>query len=197
VPDSSGVHLPALDFALQPKLHLAMPPPVVIDNQPFWARLLTVFWIAEAVLGLVFASVGVPWLGGSDAWAGAALVVGGVFLVAVGILMAAISWEVSRLRGPAIEMSAEGFRDRRLSEAIIPWDKMSWRLVFSGKSYSLQFDVAPEMRARIKLTWAHRWMSALNRLFGFPEYTVVTMGTGRSAGELDGMMRRFRNETLN
>ena len=169
-----------------------MPKPVIIENQPFWAKILTLFWAAEMLFGAVLAGVGATWLGGPDGWPGAAVMVVGLLLVMAGAMMADISWRIARLVGPAIEMTPQGLRDRRLSDVMMPWHDLDWRLVFNGKSHSLQFDLRPALRNQVRLTWAHALMAALNRLFRYPEFTILTLGTGMSAAGIAEHMRSFR-----
>ncbi len=43
-----------------------MPAPVGIENRPFWARILSLFCLAEIGLGLSFPATGVSWIGGDE-----------------------------------------------------------------------------------------------------------------------------------
>ncbi len=112
-------------------------------------------------------------------------------LAAAGVVMASLSWRIARLKGPALELSDRGLLDRRLSPQVIPWAAIRWKVVFNGRSYSLQFDIAEPHRSGTAVYWDQRVMGWLNRLFRFPELTVVTLGTGKSAEVLGRELAKF------
>ena len=95
-------------------------------------------------MGLVFAALGFSWLGGQENGMAWVLIVIGLMLAVASAMMTDVCWRVARVKGAAIEMTPEGFRDRRLSETVIAWADLSWAVVFNGRSYSLQFDLPPE-----------------------------------------------------
>jgi hypothetical protein len=173
-----------------------MPDPVIIINRPFWARVFTVIWIVEVVAGLGFAAGGIGMLGAHETGVAAVLIVAGLLLAAVGVVMAGLSIQAARLKGPAIEMRPEGLLDRRIAAQIIPWEAISWRIVFNGRAYSLQFDVAQVQRNDLRLYWAQAAMGQFNRMFSYPELTVLTLGTGHTAHQLGNQMDRFCPQKL-
>ncbi len=166
--------------------------PVIIENRPRWAWAFTVLWAVETLAGIGFAASGVMWLGAHENGAAAVLIGMGLLLVAAGIVMTAQSFRVARLKGAAIIMSDDGLTDRRLSEKAIPWDAITWRIVFNGRSYSLHFSVAEPARSRLAPYWEQRALGRFNRLFGYPEFAMVTLGTGKNLGALADVMQRFR-----
>jgi hypothetical protein len=168
-----------------------MPEPVIIANRPFWARIFAIFWLIEIAAGLGFAASCVA---AKETGVAIALAVGGLLLAAVGTVMAASSLRIWRLKGPAIAMSGEGLIDNRIAPQSIPWTAITYKVVFNSRAYSLQFDVDPPAREAIDVYWEHRLMGKFNRLLKFPELTVLTLGTGRSAHEIAGLMARFRPE---
>ncbi len=96
-----------------------MAEPVTIENHPFWARVLTVFWLGEILFGAFVTATGVSWLGGEENGAAVVMILGGLLVIGAGLVMSEVSWRVARLKGAAIEMTDQGFRDRRLSETPI------------------------------------------------------------------------------
>ena len=92
-----------------------MPDPVVIENRPLMARLLLLFWAAEIMVGLLFMLTGANMLGPSENGGAMMLMLMGLVLVAAGVVMTGLCWRIAWIRGPAIEMSAEGLLDRRLA----------------------------------------------------------------------------------
>lgn len=181
-----------LDFVLSALPSSPMRQPVIIENRSSWARILAVFWVAEVVLGLAFTAAGASWIGVEQPVLVAAILIGGLLLAAIGVPMAAGSRRIARLPGSAVEMSEDGFRDRRIAEVVTPWQAIAWKIVFNGRSYSLQFDVAEPYRNALRLHWDQRLLAFLNRALGYPEFTVVTLGTGHGVDELGRLMFQFR-----
>ncbi len=172
-----------------------MPEPVIIANRPLTARLLLPLWIIQTAMGLVFALAGLRLLGPGENGAAAVLIILGLVLAAAGVVMTGLSWRSAWLKGPAIEMTAEGFRDRRLSDQLIPWAALSWKLVFNGRGHAVQIDVAEPWRGNLGGFWAQRALGRFNRLFRHPEFTVLTLGTGRSAHAIAALLARFKPAT--
>lgn len=154
----------------------------------------TVFWFAEAVLGLGLGGYGLSIAGREHGFLTATLLAGSALLVLFGVVMGAVSLAILRLDGPAIVMNAAGFRDLRLSDQTVPWKAMRWGMFSSGRGgRSLQFDVGDGMDYRT--TWPHRILGAINRTFRHPPHTVMTLGTGKSVQELAEMISVFRKPT--
>lgn len=173
-----------------------MTEPVIIANRPFWARVFTFIWAIEVFAGLGFAAGGAGMLGGRETGVAVVLIAAGLLLSVVGVVMTGISSRSAGLRGPAVEMRREGFRDYRISDTVISWDKIGWDVVFNGRAYSLQVEVDPALRKTMKVYWAQAAMGRFNRLFNYPELTVLTLGTGLTAHQLGELMSRFRPQTL-
>ena len=169
-----------------------MPDPVFIANRPFRARILSAFWIAETGIGLAFAATGMGWLGPGENGIAVVMICGGLLLATSGVVLAATATRIARLDGPAIVMKGAGFIDRRIGEQLIPWQAISWKLIFNGRAYSLQFDIAPPWRKRLRIYWEQRLIGRVNRMFKYPELTVATLGTGLGAHDLAAHMKRFK-----
>lgn len=169
-----------------------MPAPVTIPNRPFWARLLVPLWAVEVLMGLYFAWIGFSRLGPAENGMAVLLLVMGLLLAAAGVAMTGLSWQVARLSGPALEFTAEGFRDHRLAPVLIPWQALRWKVIFNGRGHSLQFDLEPDFRKGFQAYWHQRAMARFNRLFKQPEFTVVTLGTGLTARQIGRRMEAFR-----
>lgn len=172
-----------------------MPDAVIIANRPLLARLLLMFWVAEIGVGLLFMLAGANMLGLGENGGPVALMLMGVVLVAAGIVMCAQCWRVARLKSAAIEMTVSGLLDRRLARQTIPWEAISWKVMFNGRSYSLQLDIAEPARTHAGVFWHQRAMGLFSRLLRHPAFTVATLGTGLSAQEIGDRMERFRPAT--
>lgn len=169
-----------------------MPEPVVIENRPLLARLLLMFWAAETGVGLLFALAGVRLLGHAGNGGAAMLIVMGLVLAAAGVVMAGLCWEVARIRGAAVEMTAEGLLDRRLADMRIPWEAISWNVMFNGRSYSVQMNIAEPVRRQAGIRWHQRALGLFSRMLRHPEFTVTTLGTGLSAHDIGSRMESFK-----
>ena len=169
-----------------------MPAPVNIPNRPLLPRLLVLFWVAEIAVGLLFAAAGYELLGPSENGGAAVLILMGLVLVVAGIVMAGHCWRIASLSGNAIEMTEEGLMDRRLSARPIPWDAISWKVIFNGRSYSLQMDVTEPARSAAGIAWPARALGLFSRLLRQPEFNVASLGTGMSAEEIGKRMAEFK-----
>lgn len=168
-----------------------LPDPLIIANRPLMARLLLLFWLAEVAVGLLFAAAGVRLVGPAENGGAAVLILMGVVLAGVGVVMTALCWRISFLRGPAIEMTAEGLLDHRLSGTRLPWEAIRWRVMFNGRSYAVQFDLDEPVRSAAALHWPQRALGLFSRAMRQPEFTLGTLGTGLSAHELGKRLERF------
>ena len=167
-----------------------MPDPVVIANRPCWARIVAAFWIAEVCVGLGFVAMGRDTAENGIA---GVMIVGGVLLAAAGVVLAAIALRIALLKGTAIAMTGEGLIDRRIGDRLIPWAAITWKIIFNGRAYSLQFDVAPSVRKALDVYWEQRLMGRFNRVFKYPELTMAALGTGMAAPDLGALMARFKS----
>lgn len=170
-----------------------MPAPVTIANRPLLPRLLLLFWVAEIAVGVLFAAAGYELLGPSENGGAAVLILMGLVLVVAGIVMAGHCWRIARLSGIAIEMSEAGLMDRRLSARPIPWEAISWKVIFNGRSYALQRDVTEPARSAAGIGWPARALGLFSRMLRQPEFNVATLGTGLSADDLGKRMAGFKH----
>lgn len=164
-----------------------------IPNRPMLARLLLLFWAAEVGVGLLFAAAGYGLLGPQENGGAMVLILMGMVLALAGVVMAGHCWRIARLSGNAIEMTDTGFLDRRLSRRPIPWDAISWQVIFNGRSYALQLDVAEPERSAAGIAWPARALGLFSRLLRQPEFTVAALGTGLSAHDLGQRMAVFKH----
>jgi hypothetical protein len=171
-----------------------MPDAVIIENRPLLARLLLMFWVAEIGVGLLFVLAGANMLrfGENSSLIVLMLILMGLVLVAAGVVMCGLCWQVARLREPAVEMTAEGLLDRRLAPNIIPWEAISWNVIFNGRSYSVQLDIAEPTRSAAGIYWHQRALSLFSRMLRQPAFAVVTLGTGLGAEEIGRRMTAFK-----
>jgi hypothetical protein len=150
------------------------------------------FWVAEIGVGLLFALAGWRLLGPSENGGAAILILMGLVLVAAGVVMTGLCWRVARIRGAAVEMTAEGLLDLRLAKRRIPWEALTWKVIFNGRSYSLQLDVAAPFRREAGILWYQRGLGLFSRMLRHPEFTLSTLGTGLSAHEIAARMEAFK-----
>lgn len=162
-----------------------MPDSIVIPNRPFWARALLFLCVIELATGALF-------IYGGLTQPSALVLVLGVLMVALFAGLSAFAWPIARLREPAIEMRPEGLIDRRLTASIIPWESISWKILFNGRSYSLRFEVTEPVRQSLKLSPAQKLVSAFHRLWRQPGFTLHTLGTGLSAHQLGEKLKNFK-----
>lgn len=172
-----------------------MPAPVLIANRPMLPRLLLLFWVAEIAVGLLFAAAGNMLLGPGENGGAAVLIVMGLVLTVAGIIMSGHCWRIASLSGNAIEMTDDGLTDRRLSTHSIPWDSISWKVIFNGRAYAVQIDIAEPVRSTARIGWPARALGLITRLLRQPEFTVAALGTGLSAHDIAERMATFRPPT--
>jgi hypothetical protein len=171
-----------------------MPDAVVIENRPLLARLLLMFWVAMIGVGLLFILAGANMLrfGENGGLIVLMLVLVGLLLVVAGVVMCGLCWQVARLKEPAVEMTAEGLLDRRLAPGMIPWEAISWNVIFNGRSYSLQLDIAEPVRSTAGIYWHQRALALFSRMLRQPPFAVVTLGTGLAAEDIGRRMTAFK-----
>ena len=169
-----------------------MPAPVLIPNRPMLPRLLLLFWVAEIAVGLLFAAAGYGLLGPGENGGAVVLMLMGLVLCLAGVIMAGHCWRIASLTGNAIEMTDAGLIDRRLSARQIPWEAISWKVIFNGRSYALQMDLAEPERSHAGIAWPARALGLFSRLMRQPEFNVAALGTGLSAHDIGEHMARFR-----
>lgn len=168
-----------------------MPAPVHIPNRPLLPRLLLLFWIAEIAVGALFIAAGASLLGPRENGGAIVLMLMGAVLALAGIVLAGQCWRVAMLAGNAIEMTDEGLLDRRLSARAIPWGSVRHKVIFNGRSYSLQADIDEPARSTSGIGWAPRAMGLFSRLLRQPEFTIMSLGTGLSAHDIATRMAAF------
>jgi hypothetical protein len=172
-----------------------MPAPVLIPNRPLVARLLLLFWVAEIAVGVLFALAGYGLLRPSENGGAAVLIIMGVVLCLAGMVMVGHCWRIANLVGNAIELTDAGLLDRRLSANPIPWDTISWKVIFNGRSYALQMDVAEPARSAAKIAWPARALGLFSRMLRQPEFNVAALGTGLSAHDIGRRIAAFKPPT--
>jgi hypothetical protein len=169
-----------------------VPERVTIMNRPLWARILLPIWAFQVWMGLYFFWLGLRALGLGATGIGILIMVVGLFAAVASVVMVGQCWRIARLDGPAVEIGPDGLRDLRLSPEVLPWEAVSWRLVFTGLSYGLHFDLAEPVRSRVRPGWPQRFIAIFNRLFRYPEFTVAPLGTGLPAQKIAQHMAGFK-----
>lgn len=169
-----------------------MPAPVLIPNRPLVARLLLLFWVAEIAVGVLFALAGYGLLRPSENGGAAVLIIMGVVLCLAGMVMVGHCWRIANLVGNAIELTDAGLLDRRLSANPIPWDTISWKVIFNGRSYSLQMNIAEPVRSAAGIAWPARALGLLSRVLRQPEFAIASLGTGLSAHDIGARFAPFK-----
>jgi hypothetical protein len=165
---------------------------VLIPNRPLVARLLLLFWVAEIAVGVLFALAGYGLLRPSENGGAAVLIIMGVVLCLAGMVMVGHCWRIANLVGNAIELTDAGLLDRRLSANPIPWDTISWKVIFNGRSYSLQMNIAEPARSAAGIAWPARALGLLSRVLRQPEFAIASLGTGLSAHDIGARFAPFK-----
>ncbi len=164
----------------------AMVDTVIIPNRPFWARALLLLCAVEIGMGLLFIYAG------ATRSSGLALALGSL-MTALFLWLAVFSWPIAWLREPAIELRPEGLLDRRLARSVIPWEAVSWKILFNGRAYSLKIDVAEPARHAMRPYMLARIAAPFSRLWRHPEFTLHTLGTRHNAHQLGEKLRLFKS----
>jgi len=169
-----------------------MPAPVLIPNRSMLPRLLLLFWLAEIAVGLLFVVAGYGLLGPAENGGAAVLILMGLVLTLAGIIMVGHCWRIASLAGNAIELTDAGLLDRRLSAHPIPWDAITWKVIFNGRSYAVQMDVSEPTRSAAHITWPARALGLFSRILRQPEFNVAALGTGLSAHDIGQRIAAFK-----
>lgn len=151
-------------------------------------------WAAATALGLLLLGAAPAFTGGQP-WLIAALVALGALVILAGLSMCLAAWQIMQLSGPVLEFTEAGFRDYRLSRAVIPWDRLSWWIGPSLMGPVLRIDLDRRLATRLGLP---RWMSVMstvNRALALPPHSVMTLGTGLSVEEIGDLMARYKAPT--
>lgn len=175
-----------------PGASLRMPAPVLIPNRPLIARLLLLFWVAEIAVGVLFVVAGYGLLRPNENGGAAVLIIMGVVLCLAGAIMVGHCWRIATLSGNAIELTDTGLLDRRLSAGPIPWDAIAWKVIFNGRSYSLQMNIAEPARSAAGIAWPARALGLLSKLLRQPEFVIAALGTGLSAHDIGARIKPFK-----
>jgi hypothetical protein len=122
----------------------------------------------------------------------AVLIIMGVVLCLAGMVMVGHCWRIANLVGNAIELTDAGLLDRRLSANPIPWDTISWKVIFNGRSYSLQMNIAEPARSAAGIAWPARALGLLSRVLRQPEFAIASLGTGLSAHDIGARFAPFK-----
>lgn len=155
--------------------------------------LLIVTLCTGAYLGLFGSAPGtpgdLPWLMGGDLIG----TLGIVFFGAIGIQIARRLCEVF---GAVVILSADGFKDRRISPQLIPWAAIlsvsdPWG-GHGGRGFFVEVD--PKFAATIQVSRASRLVATGNRLMGYRGFWVVT---GSLKSLADGTLLDKMRERLN
>lgn len=168
-------------------------PTLVVPSRPFASRAFGVFWILEALLGLIFAGAGVV-LGG-EWWFVATMLGLGLFLAFVGSLLAALSFARSRIKGPLLIIGPEGLRDAGIVNRMIPWPAISWRYVVYFRGASIMYEIDEAIAGPLNLSLPVRIMALFNRAFGYERFSLMSMGTGKSLEELSQLLSAYKPES--
>jgi hypothetical protein len=114
-----------------------------------------------------------------------------VFFGAVGVVWCR---RLFRGDGSVVIVSPQGLYDERIASAIIPWAAIRQISVASTKGQRfIVLDVAPDVEARLPLTWITKWSRGANRGMGVDGLCVVATGlTVTHAQLLEAIGRAWR-----
>jgi hypothetical protein len=167
-----------------------LPPTLVVPNSPRVVRAFGVFWAAEAVLGLAFATYGAFF--GEQGWFAATMVGLGLFLAAVGTVLAVLTFARAGIKGPLLTIGPEGLRDAGVSDRLIPWQALSWRHEVYFRGAAIMYDVDETITGPLALSLPVRILAVANRAFGHRRFSLMTMGTGKSLDELAEFLSAYK-----
>ncbi|MGE0006753.1 MAG: hypothetical protein AB7S92_14305 [Parvibaculaceae bacterium] len=168
-------------------------PTLVVPNSPLVLRAFGVFWLAEALLGLAFAAYGV--LSGGEGWFVVVMVGLGLFLAVVGILLGVPTFGRAGIEGPLLTIGPEGMRDAGVCDRLISWPALSWRHVVYFRGAAIMYDIDEKITGPLELSLPIRILAAANRALGYGRFSLMTMGTGKSLGELATLLSAYKPES--
>lgn len=165
-------------------------PTLVVANSPLFIRAFGVFWVAEALLGLGFATFGA--FAGEEDWFVTLMVGLGLFLAFVGTVLAVLTFDRARIEGPLLTIGPEGLRDAGVSDRLIPWPALSWRYEVYFRGAAIMYDVDETVTGPLALSGPIRILAVANCLFGHGRFSLMTMGTGKSLEELVTLLSVYK-----
>jgi hypothetical protein len=165
-------------------------PTLVVPNSPRVVRAFGLFWVVGAILGLVFAAYGV--ISGGERWYVAVMVGLGLFLAFAGTVLAVLTFDRARIEGPLLAIGPDGLRDAGVSDKLIPWQALSWRYETYFRGAAIMYDVDEAITGPLTLSLPVRILAAANRAFGHRRFSLMTMGTGKSLGELTKILSAYK-----
>ncbi|MCC7347195.1 MAG: hypothetical protein IT538_07325 [Variibacter sp.] len=168
-------------------------PTLVVPNSPLVVRAFGVFWAAEAVLGLAFASYGAFF--GEEGWYVAMMVGLGLFLAVVGAVLGVLTFDRARIRGPLLTIGPDGLRDAGVSDRLISWRALSWRYEVYFRGAAIMYDVDESITGPLALSLPVRILARANRAFGYGRFSLMTIGTGKSLEELAKLLSAYKPES--
>jgi len=169
------------------------PPTLTVPNRPFTARAFGVFWALEALLGVTFAGYGV--VSGEERWFVATMLGLGLFLAFIGTVLAVLSFARARIKGPLLVIGPEGLRDSGVAGRMIPWEAISWRHVVYFRGAAIMYEIDETVSGPLELSLPVRILAVFNRAFGYERFSLMTMGTGKSLGELSELLAAYKPES--
>jgi len=155
------------------------------------AMLLLVWLVVLALGGLALR--GAVSVGGRDPLFFWALLLSGLLLTVAGLVLVAGAVRTLAIGDALIELDENGFLDRRLLRAKLPWAAMRWHMSRRGRAGvpSLQFSVAAGAQGALRRGPDLAVNVAMCRLAGLPPHEISTLGTGLGVHDLAALMARF------
>lgn len=129
-------------------------------------------------------------------WAGLIFLAMGLATGAAGVIGVWGALDMLRLPAPALSISAGGLRDRRLSEALIPWDAIRWRRVILSTTRANGDTVQLWIEGDFPIRAPMRALALANRLVGRPPYSVLTFGLGIQTDAIAKAMNRYKRPEM-
>ena len=167
-------------------------PTLVVPNSPFVLRAFGMFWVAEAILGLVFAFYGANFP--DEIWFGNVMVGLGLLLAFVGTVLGGLSFSRAGIKGPLIAIGPDGLLDAGVCDRVIPWRALSWRYEVYFRGSTIMYDVDETITGPLTLSLPIQILAIVNRVLGHGRFSLMTMGTGKSLDELAKLLSAYRPE---
>jgi hypothetical protein len=116
----------------------------------------------------------------------------GLIMALIGALGIWAMVDTLRLPGPVLTIGPAGVRDRRITDATLPWSEIEWQRVVVSTKRANGEAVQFHLHGAYPISLPHRAMAVANRLMGHPPLTIVAMGIDRSTPDIAAAFARFK-----
>ncbi|MCC0014451.1 MAG: hypothetical protein H6877_14235 [Rhodobiaceae bacterium] len=158
-------------------------------------QLLGLYWLVQLAIGVSACFAGL-YFSSQNTIFGLVLAGTGVILALVSVGFLSDVWFRMNSNLPTIEVSADGFLDRRLSREPIPWDEIAGIPYYWYRQRSLAVILKDSANPRISPILALRLMERYGKMLDMPGYTVIVKGSDATIETVEAAIRRFAPELV-